>query len=88
MVKIFPTRFILKNINDIELLWKWVNEKIQDTKITQIVPSEMEHNKVKDLIEVRGLLETHCTENITTSEFAKILQPYPDFVKHIYLTFQ
>ena len=87
MVKIFPTRFIIENADETEL-WRWVNEKIKNTKITQIVPMKMECQQDKNLTKLKGLLEIHCTENVSTSEFEKILKPYPAFIQHIFFTFQ
>lgn len=89
MVKIFPARFIVDNENVVSTqLWEWINSKIKDSKVTQIVPLEMERSSSKTSYMLKGLIEVHCSENITTSELSGILQPYPSFIQHIHLSYQ
>jgi len=89
MIKIFPTRFFVENANTTaDQVWKWLNEKIKNSKISQIVPLQMEHSSTKTSHIIKGLIEVHCTENITTSELEKLLKPHPSFIQQIYFTFQ
>ena len=89
MVKIFPVRIVGDNESVISSqLWQWVNSKIIGSKVSQIVPLQMEHSFTKTSYMIKGLMEVHCSENVTTSELSTILQPYPSFIQHIYLTFQ
>ncbi|MDT8901950.1 hypothetical protein [Anaeroselena agilis] len=88
MVKIFPARFIVDNESVVTHMWEWVNDKIKDSKVSQIVPLEMERSASKTSYMLKGLIEVHCRENITTSELSGILRPYPNFIQNIYLSFQ
>ena len=88
MVKIFPTRFLVESADTTEELWKWINDKVKDTKITQVVPLKMEQSSSKNSHIITGLIEVHCTENVTINEFQNILKPFPSFVHHVYFTFQ
>jgi hypothetical protein len=89
MVKIFPTRFFVENANTTaDQVWKWINGQVKDSKVSHIVPLQMEYSTSKTSHIIKGLIEVHCTENITTSELEKILKPHPSFIQQIYFTFQ
>ncbi len=89
MVKIFPTRFIVDDANTTaDQVWNWLNDKIQNSKISRIVPLQMECSATKTAHIIKGLIEVHCNENITTSELEKLLKPHPAFIREIYFTFQ
>ncbi|MDR3590723.1 MAG: hypothetical protein P4N41_13810 [Negativicutes bacterium] len=88
MVKIFPARFFIEDENAATQLWDWIKNKVKDSRINQIIPLKMEHSSSKTSHIMKGLIEVHCTENITTSELEKILKPHPSFIHHIYFTFQ
>ncbi len=65
-----------------------MNDKIAGSQVTQIVPLNMEQTSSKTKVTLKGLVEVHCNGNITTSELANLLRPYPDFVQDIHLSFQ
>lgn len=89
MVKIFPTRFVVESADTTaEQVWNWVNDKIKNSKVSQVVPLQMEYSATKNTHIIKGLIEVHCTENVTTSELEKILKPHPGFIQEIYFTFQ
>jgi hypothetical protein len=88
LIKIFPTRFLVENADKTEQLWKWINSKVQNSKITQVVPLDMEHSSSQTSHVITGLIEVHCTENVTIKEFQSILEPLPGFIHHVYFTFQ
>jgi hypothetical protein len=89
MVKIFPTRFYVESADTTaDQVWQWVNEKIKNSKVSKIIPLNMEYSASKTTHVLKGLLEVHCTENITTSEFSNILKPHPSFIQQIHFTFQ
>lgn len=89
MVKIFPVRIVLAT-DTVEdgLVWEWLNSKIADSQVTQIVPLKMEQTASKTSVTLKGLVEVHCNGNISTSELANLFRPYPDFVQTIHLSFQ
>lgn len=89
MIKIFPTRFFIESADTTEdQVWQWANEKIKNSKVIKIIPMKMEHITSKTAHILKGILEVHCTENITTTEFSNILKPHPSFIQNIHYTFQ
>lgn len=88
MKKIFPARFLIESADTTDRLWEWINDKIKNSKITQVIPLQMEHSSSKASHTITGLVEVHCTENVTIREFQSILEPLPNFVHHVYFTFQ
>lgn len=89
MVKIFPVRIVLTDVSvEDSRIWQWMNDKIAGSQVTQIVPLNMEQTSSKTKVTLKGLVEVHCNGNITTSELANLLRPYPDFVQDIHLSFQ
>lgn len=88
MVKIYPTRFFIESADKTDHLWQWINEKVKDTKISQVVPLQMENHSTKESHILKGLIEVHSSENVSTKELDSILKPLPSFIHHIYFTFQ
>jgi hypothetical protein len=88
LVKIFPSRFIIENIDKAEQLWQWINAKIENTKILKIVPLEMEQSSYGAYYQMKGLIEVYSDENITMKEVEKILRPYPDYIQQLSFTYQ
>jgi len=88
LIKIFPARFLVENLDSADQVWNWINDKVKNTKISQVIPLQMEHSSSKNSHVIKGLIEVHCSENVTISELDKILKPLPSFIHHVYFTFQ
>jgi hypothetical protein len=72
-----------KKYVEIPEIWDWMNVKIKDSIITQVILHGLDSSIFADYELAKGRLDIFSTSEVSNEELETLFKPYPDFIRKI-----